>query len=161
MQQVERLEGEAGPDQRAPRIDDRRNTETRALLECAAATNRPVSALATDIVNHARRQLALDETGDADGVLRVAVKKIRRPVQGIDDPDQLAADPPLGRELLAHDHRVGLGPGDLFGDHPFGGAVHLGHEIVLRFLRPGVDGRPGRSAHIIGGAQRRALRQLD
>jgi len=89
------------------------------------------------------------------------VEKVRRPVQRIDDPDQLAARRPLGRQLLAHDDRVRLLAADHFRDDRFGRAVDLGHEVVLRFLSPSLYSGAGSAPQIVGGAQRSALSQLD
>src|SRR5437764_7991527 len=96
MQEIERLERKAGADQRAPRLGDRGDAEARVLLERAPAADRPVRALATDIVNDAGRELALDEATDAHGILGVAVQKIRGAIEGVDDPDEFALRLALG-----------------------------------------------------------------
>src|SRR5262249_58978493 len=78
VQEVERLEGETSPEQRAARLRDGGDAQPRVFLERAAAANRAIGSLAADVVNHAGRQLALDETPDADRILRIAVQEIRR-----------------------------------------------------------------------------------
>src|SRR4051812_29072615 len=104
MQEIERLEWKAGADQRAPRLGDRGDAEARVLLERAPAADRPVRALATDVVNDAGRELALDEATDADGILGIAVQKVRGAIEWVDDPDQFALRRALGGQLLADDH---------------------------------------------------------
>ena len=89
------------------------------------------------------------------------MQKVRRSIQGIDDPDELAARVALRRQLFAHDDGLRCVAQDLVGDQRLGGAIDLGHEVVLRFLRPRVDGRPRGAAQIVGGAERGALGQLD
>ena len=80
---------------------------------------------------------------------------------GVDDPDEFALRLAFGRQLLADDHGVRLALCEHLGDQRFGRAVDLRHEIVLRFLGPGVYRGTRRAAQIVSGTHRGALRQLD
>src|SRR5712671_6017266 len=142
-------------------LSDRRYAQPRALLERAAAARGPVGALAADVVDDACSQLPLDEASDADGVLRIAMEKVGRSIERIDDPDEVAARHALRRQLFADDDRFRLVAEYLVGDQRLGRAIDLGHEVVLRFLRPRMEGRRCRAPQILGGTERGALGELD
>ena len=84
-----------------------------------------------DYSPHSVAEFAVGHAADADRVLRVAVQKVCRPVEWVDDPDQLALSHPLRRQLFTHDDGFRRVAQDDFGDHGFGGAVDFRHEIVL------------------------------
>src|SRR6266566_1760535 len=125
VQQIQRLEREAGPDESASGIGHGRNAQARLFLERATAANGSVRALATDIMDDAGCQFPVNQTPDTDGVLWIAMQEVGRPVERIDDPDELAAWRPRWRQLFPDDDRVRFLEHDHFGDEPFGGAEEL------------------------------------
>src|SRR5450432_4024099 len=75
------LEWEAGADQRARRIVDRRYRDRLVVAKGAAAACGREAITRWHLDDHAGHELAVHRSRDRDRVLRVAVQKVRRPVE--------------------------------------------------------------------------------
>jgi hypothetical protein len=80
------------------------------------------------VQHHRGLELAVHSGRDRHRIARKIVQKIGRAVERVHDPDQSVPHHFRG-ELLADDPASGLRSQQHVRDDPFGGAVHLGHEI--------------------------------
>ena len=102
--------------------------------ERAVVDGRAVTALGHEelvprgVVDDAEHHVALDLERDRDGEDRQAVRIVRRPVQGIDDP---AAPRAAGRRprLLGEDGIAGERAPEAIDDQRLAARVHLRHEV--------------------------------
>ena len=109
---------------------------------------------------YTRAQLTAHRARNRHRVLRITVEVVRRPVEGVDDPDDLAGRE-VGTQLLSDDARARDGAGERLGDHPLGGAIDVGDEVVPPFFRPVLAVRRGRGAHLGRRARGRIRGNLD
>src|SRR5207244_1848963 len=73
----------------------------------ALPARRTVPEAATQVLRHRHAQRTTHHTRDGHGVLRIPVQEVRRAVERIDDPHDLARARAVRRELLAHHGRAG------------------------------------------------------
>jgi hypothetical protein len=112
------------------------------------------------IVDHGLLQPIPVFQGDRDREMRHPVQEVRGAVQRVDDPHEVV--PRLVPAFLGEDAVIRVGMAQDLHDRLLGLQIHLGHEVVARFLAdaqrvravPGARGDPaGRPCGLHGGIQ--------
>src|SRR2546428_178093 len=135
-QDREVLEGDPGRAEGLPRLGERRDVAPAVALPGAESARAPVHALSRHIVHDAGAQRSFHQPPDRDRVLRIAVQKIRRAVERIHNPHDVAHPRRTGRQLFAHYARLRHRLQQTVRDQRLGLPVRLGHEVVATFFDP-------------------------
>src|SRR5258706_2018351 len=111
-------------------------------MDALAVAKRAVAAPRCDlfvpghIEHYTRAQNAVARDRDRDGILRVAMKKVGGPIQGIGDYDDSLACDHRRRQLLAEDACIRKTSADDVPDRPLRCLVHFADEIRASLRLP-------------------------
>src|SRR5688572_24040241 len=110
----------------------------RLAVQLRPAANYRREQVAARHIEHDRRdQFGAEEDAYRNGILWIAVQKVRGTVEGIDDEREPFADERILRaELLSHQRRKRKFPHDDVGNACFCATVHFRDEISSAFLDP-------------------------